>query len=198
MSAVRIFVPRDAAARSMGADATAQAIARRGAAAQDRSADRPQRLARPAVARAAGRGRGRRRAASPTARCSPEDVAGLFEAGFPRGGSRTPPLAHGLTEEIPYFKHQERLTFARVGITDPRSLEDYLAHGGYRGLTAALEMEPAQIVAARDRFGAARPRRRGFPGRHQMEDSARGAGRSRNTSSAMRMKATRAPSRIGC
>jgi formate dehydrogenase iron-sulfur subunit len=33
----------------------------------------------------------------------------------------------GLTEEIPYFKNQERLTFARVGLTDPRSLEDYLA-----------------------------------------------------------------------
>ena len=70
---------------------------------------------------------------------------------------------HGPTEEIPYFKKQERLTFARVGVTDPRSLEDYVAHDGYRGLKAALDMEPAAIVAAvtasglRGRGGAAFP-----------------------------------------
>ena len=64
---------------------------------------------------------------------------------------------------MPYLKNQERLTFARVGITDPRSLEDYVAHGGYRGLNAALGMEPAAIVAAvtasglRGRGGAAFP-----------------------------------------
>ena len=58
----------------------------------------------------------------------------------------THPLGHGLTEEIPYLKKQERLTFARCGITDPLSLGDYEAHGGFAGLQRALAMEPAAIV----------------------------------------------------
>src|ERR1700760_839692 len=67
----------------------------------------------------------------------PADVSGLFDAGFVNGASHV--LGHGLTQDIPYFKNQERLTFARVGITDPRSVEDYVAHGGYRGLANALD-----------------------------------------------------------
>ena len=90
-----------------------------------------------------------------------KDVASLFAAGFTEG--KTHSLAHGATEDIPYFKNQERLTFARVGVTDPRSIEDYLNHDGYRGLKAALNMEPGAIVAAitasglRGRGGAAFP-----------------------------------------
>ena len=53
---------------------------------------------------------------------------------------------HGLTDEIPYFKNQERLTFARCGITDPLSIDDYRTHGGFAGLTKALAMEPVDIV----------------------------------------------------
>ena len=56
----------------------------------------------------------------------PEQISGLFDAGFLQGGAHE--LNLGLTEELPYFKNQERLTFARVGITDPVSLDDYLAH----------------------------------------------------------------------
>ena len=62
-----------------------------------------------------------------------------------KGGAHK--LCHGLTEEIPYFKKQERLTFARCGIIDPLSIEDYRAHGGFEGLTKALAMDPADIVA---------------------------------------------------
>jgi formate dehydrogenase iron-sulfur subunit len=51
-----------------------------------------------------------------------------------------------LTEEIPYLKNQERLTFARCGVIDPLSIPDYEAHGGFRGLKRALELEPAAIV----------------------------------------------------
>lgn len=93
---------------------------------------------------------------------SADDVASLFDAGFLAGGGHA--LKQGLTEEIPYLKRQERLTFARVGITDPISLEDYLAHGGYRGLRNALDMTGAAIVQAvtdsglRGRGGAAFPR----------------------------------------
>ena len=44
------------------------------------------------------------------------------------------------------LKIQERLTWAQFRNTDPVSLDDYLAHGGYRGLDRALSMSGAQIV----------------------------------------------------
>ncbi|MFM2112489.1 MAG: hypothetical protein RLZZ271_1149, partial [Pseudomonadota bacterium] len=50
------------------------------------------------------------------------------------------PLYLGLTEQIPYLAKQERLTFARMGVTDPLSLTDYEAHGGWAGLRRAVQM----------------------------------------------------------
>ncbi len=156
----RVYVSRDAAARSMGADAIATAII---AEAQGRGVEIE-------LVRTGSRGllwlEPMVEVATPAGRVAygpvrPADVQGLFAAGFINGASHA--LGHGLTEEIPYFKNQERLTFARVGLTDPRSLEDYLEYGGYRGLKAALDMEPAAIVAAvtasglRGRGGAAFP-----------------------------------------
>ncbi len=73
------------------------------------------------------------------------DVPGLFDAGFVDGAAH--PLQVGLVEEIPFFKNQERLTFARVGVTDPLSVTDYIAHDGFRGLEHALSLTPEQIVA---------------------------------------------------
>ncbi len=52
-------------------------------------------------------------------------------------------LALGLTEDHPYLKNQERLTFARCGITDPLSIADYIAHGGFAGLQKALDHDAA-------------------------------------------------------
>jgi formate dehydrogenase iron-sulfur subunit len=92
---------------------------------------------------------------------APEDVPGLFEAGFVRGGAHA--LLRGPTEQIAYLKKQERLTFARVGITDPLSLTDYAAHGGWRGLRNAIDQKGADIVETliqsglRGRGGAAFP-----------------------------------------
>lgn len=89
------------------------------------------------------------------------DVTSLFDADFIAGANH--PLSLGLTEELPYFKKQQRLTFARVGITDPVNLNDYLAHEGYRGLKNALSMSGADIVkqvtdsGLRGRGGAAFP-----------------------------------------
>ncbi|MBT3792912.1 MAG: formate dehydrogenase [Rhodospirillales bacterium] len=74
------------------------------------------------------------------------DVAGLFDAGFLQGGSHA--LGHGITEEIDYLKRQTRLTFARVGVIDPLSLDDFKSHGGFEGLTKALELGPEKIVDA--------------------------------------------------
>src|SRR5699024_8531026 len=85
----------------------------------------------------------------------------LFEAGFHFGHHHA--LCHGLTDQIPYLRNQERLTFARVGITDPVCLDDYREHGGFAGLEQALRMTPEKIVETvtesglRGRGGAAFP-----------------------------------------
>jgi len=141
---IRIFVPRDAAALSMGADGVARAIAaqaqKRGARIEIvRNGSRGMLWLEPLVEVETGKGRV---AYGPVAVA---DVGSLFEGGFLKGASHK--LGHGLTDEIPYFKNQERLTFARCGITDPLSIADYRAYGGFAGLTKAIAMEPAGIVA---------------------------------------------------
>ena len=160
MTALRIYVPSDAAALSVGAEESAQAIAseaaRRGIDIHlVRNGSRGLLWLEPLVEVETPAGRlayGPVRAA---------DVSGLFDAEFTAGHAH--PLALGPTAEIPYLKNQERLTFARVGLTDPKSLDDYLQYGGYRGLRAALQLEPAAIVACitasglRGRGGAAFP-----------------------------------------
>jgi len=89
------------------------------------------------------------------------DVPGLFEGGFP--GPCTHPLALGDPAEIPWLKNQTRITFARAGVGDPLSIEDYEAQGGFTGLRKALEMDGQAIVDAvkdsglRGRGGAAFP-----------------------------------------
>jgi len=163
MSALKIYVPRDAAARSMGADATAHAMAaeaaRRGLEIElIRNGSRGLLWLEPLVELEVA---GRRHAYGPV---QPRDAASLLDA-LQAAGDLAPehPLARGPTEEIPYLKRQQRLTFARVGITDPGSVADYLAHDGYRGLRAALALTPAQVVeqvtasGLRGRGGAAFP-----------------------------------------
>jgi hypothetical protein len=101
---------------------------------------------------------------------APEDVPGLLDAGLLSGSAHA--LCHGLTEQIPYLARQERLTFARMGITDPLSLADYEAHGGWAGLRAALAKDGAAVV---DEVLQSGLRGRGgcrIPGRHQVEDCA--------------------------
>ncbi|HET6431328.1 formate dehydrogenase beta subunit, partial [Dyella sp.] len=155
-----VYVPRDAGALSLGAEATAAAIAaeagRRGLdVTMVRNGSRGLYWLEPMVEVVTDAGRV---AYGPV---QAEDVASLFDADFLHGGAHA--LGHGPTEQIPYLARQERLTFARVGIVDPRSLSDYCDHGGYRGLDNALRMAPAEIVQAvtdsglRGRGGAAFP-----------------------------------------
>ncbi len=75
---------------------------------------------------------------------SADAVASLFDAGFLEGKAHA--LCLGPTEEIPYLKKQERLTFARCGIVDPLSLSDYVSRDGYKGLQRALTMTPEALV----------------------------------------------------
>jgi formate dehydrogenase iron-sulfur subunit len=89
------------------------------------------------------------------------DITSLFDANFLEGGAHD--LFLGLTEELSYLKKQQRLTFARIGKTDPISLEDYIKNDGYKGLSNALNQTQADIVKAvtdsglRGRGGAAFP-----------------------------------------
>ena len=155
-----VYVSRDATAISLGADATAKALAAEAAKRNIdlrivRNGSRGAFFLEPLVEVDVG---GRRVAYGPVAT---NDVASLFESNFLEGKSHK--LHLGPTEEIPFLKNQERLTFARVGITDPVSLDDYRAHGGYRGLEKALAMSGADIVkdvtdsGLRGRGGAAFP-----------------------------------------
>ncbi len=157
---ITIYVPRDSTAIALGAHAVAAAIEAEAAKRQItiklvRNGSRGIFWLEPLVEVATAAGR---IAYGPV---MPEDVASLFDADFLHGGAHA--LAQGLTEEIPFLKNQERLTFARVGITDPVSLDDYLAHEGFAGLRNALTLTQEQIVqqvtdsGLRGRGGAAFP-----------------------------------------
>jgi formate dehydrogenase iron-sulfur subunit len=158
----RIYVPCDSAALAVGADAVAARIAdeaaRRGLDIQIvRNGTRGLLWLEPLVEVETPQGR------IGFGPVDAGDVTGLFDAGFHDNAQGSHPLALGLVEQIPYLARQQRLTFARAGITDPLSLDDYEAHGGYRGLRNALLMAPTEIVAAvtasglRGRGGAAFP-----------------------------------------
>jgi formate dehydrogenase iron-sulfur subunit len=157
---IDIFVPRDSVALALGADAVAQVIldeaGRRNLDVKlVRNGSRGMLWLEPLVEVQTAQGR------VAYGSVSAEDVHGLFDSNFHLGGKHK--LALGLTEELAYLKNQERLTFARVGITDPVSLQDYLAHDGYQGLGNALTMQAADIVqqvtdaGLRGRGGAAFP-----------------------------------------
>lgn len=157
---ITIYVPCDSSAVSMGADRVASAItheaAKRGISIElIRNGSRGMYWLEPLVEVVTGKGR---IAYGPV---QVNDVPGLFDADFTQGGTHA--LSLGLTEEIDYFKKQQRLTFARIGKTDPVSLTDYVNNDGYRGLKNAIAMTQADIVKAitdsglRGRGGAAFP-----------------------------------------
>ncbi len=156
----RIYVPSDTTARSVGADRVAAAIAdeaaRRGADVEIvRNGSRGLYWLEPLVEVEVD---GRRLAYGPVGAA---DVASLFDENFLEGGAH--PLALGETETIPYLAKQNRLTFARVGLIDPLSIDEYRAHGGFRGLENAAKLDGAKIVeivtesGLRGRGGAAFP-----------------------------------------
>ena len=155
-----VYVPRDASALSLGAESVAREISSQaGQLGFDvrviRNGSRGMFWLEPLVEVERS---GVRLAYGPV---NASDVPGLFAAGFLDGNSH--PLALGPTEEMPFFKKQERLTFARVGVIDPLDIDAYIVHGGYEGLKRALMMASAAIVAEvtesglRGRGGAAFP-----------------------------------------
>jgi formate dehydrogenase iron-sulfur subunit len=158
---IRIYVPRDSAALALGADEVAAAITAEASKRQldvqlVRNGTRGLLWLEPLVEVEAATGR------LGYGAVEPEDVAALFDAGFHLG-----PCSHGASigpvDDYPYLKKQQRLTFARAGMTDPVSLSDYVAHDGYAGLRRALALDGSAIVdcliesGLRGRGGAAFP-----------------------------------------
>ena len=157
---VTVYVPRDSAALAVGADEVSAALqsecARRGLELKlVRNGSRGLFWLETLVEVDTPQGR---IAYGPV---EPADIPGLLEAGLLEGLPHA--LCQGPTEQIPYLARQERLTFCRMGVTDPVSLADYEAHEGYAGLRAALALAPTAIVqqvldsGLRGRGGAAFP-----------------------------------------
>ena len=171
MTTVRLYLPRDAAAVALGADEAAEALR----VAIDRREGDDITLVRNGsrgmlwleplleVQTAAGRV-----AFGPLAEA---DLPGLLAAGLLDAATDAAlpaalaahPLHLGLTEQLPYFARQQRITYARVGRVDPVSLADYAAEGGWAGLERALALGPTATVGEvaesglRGRGGAAFP-----------------------------------------
>ena len=93
---------------------------------------------------------------------SPEDVPSLLASGL-LDASPDHALFLGDPELIPYLKNQQRLTFARAGLADPVDIMAYKNKGGFSGVEKALQLTSQQIVdevktsGLRGRGGAAFP-----------------------------------------
>ncbi|MGB6170509.1 MAG: NADH-quinone oxidoreductase subunit NuoF [Xanthobacteraceae bacterium] len=159
MNALRIYVPGDAVAVACGADDIAAAIAalaakRKIPAEIIRNGSRGMHWLEPMLEVATDKGR---IAYGPVDLADIESVFAAMAAG---GGEHK--LRIGVPEEHPFLKKQTRLTFARCGLVDPRSLDDYKAHDGYKGLAKALA-NPAGIVAEVTESGLRGRGGAGFP-----------------------------------
>jgi len=124
---VRIFVPGDAAAVAVGADEVAAAAGE----GVIRNGSRGMFELEPLLEVETPEGR------VGYARVTADDVRSL---------GPDHPKCVGLVDELPFLKRQTRLTFARCGITDPQSIDDYRGHGGFKGLERALALGPAATV----------------------------------------------------
>ena len=134
---MKVYVPRDAAARALGADEVAKAVLSEAKArgldvTLVRNGTRGMIWLEPLVEIETDAGR------TGFGPVGPSDVAAILD-GFSD-------KALGPVEDLPFFKGQTRLTFARVGLTDPLSLSDYEAHGGLAGLKKALAMSGEAVV----------------------------------------------------
>ena len=157
---LRVFVPNDTGACSVGADDVATAIAAHCAAYQVavtivRNGSRGAYFLEPLVEIDTPDGR------VGFANVSAAQVPELFVNGaMPL---RTHAQCIGVVASHEWLASQTRLTFARVGVIDPLSLDDYRAHGGMAGLTRAITLPAQQIVdevkasGLRGRGGAAFP-----------------------------------------
>jgi formate dehydrogenase iron-sulfur subunit len=157
---IKVYIPRETTASSLGADALVEAIKTEALYRKldieiVRNGSRGACFLEPLVevVTASGRlGYGPVQA---------EDIPELFDADFLQGGNHK--LAVGNVEELPWFKSQERLTFARCGVIAATSVEEYKQLGGFVGLQNTLAKDSKGIIqevldsGLRGRGGAAFP-----------------------------------------
>jgi len=124
------FVPRDSAARSVGADDVAQALIDHGHSVV-RTGSRGMLWLEPLVERVDDSGV---RVGWSNVRPSDVTAQGVSDNFL------------GPVEDLDFLARQDRWVFQRVGVIDPVDAEDYLAHGGLAGLRAALGQDPEQVV----------------------------------------------------
>ena len=152
---IRVYVPRETAAVSLGADEVAEKIAALKNVELIRNGSWGASWLEPLVEVVVD---GKRIAYGPV---QPDDVEELVTADFLSGGEHA--LRLGPINEIPYLIKQERWTFFRVGLIEALSIDDYSAHGGFKGLTKAFEIGPSGVLeelqasGLRGRGGAAFP-----------------------------------------
>ena len=158
--AVTVYVPRETASISLGANEVAERIAAAAASGGDevhivRNGSWGATWLEPMIEVSRN---GQRIAYGPVV---PDAVDGLLAAGFFAGGDHE--LKLGPTADIEWLNNQDRWTFRRCGLIDPLSLDDYAAHGGFAGLRKAFEsgatkvLEQVKASGLRGRGGA------GFP-----------------------------------
>ena len=141
MTALRLFLPLDSIAVSLGADDVVDAL-------KFEAAKRKYDLT---IVRTGSRGMHwleplleieRSGSRVGYANVAESDAAALLDA---IAGDGDHEKFVGPVEEIPFFKNQTRLIFARCGITDPVSAGDYAQHGGFAGLDKALAMDGGAV-----------------------------------------------------
>jgi formate dehydrogenase iron-sulfur subunit len=91
----------------------------------------------------------------------PNDIADLFDAGLLDGGEHAKRL--GPVNEIPYLMNQDRWTFWRCGLINPLSVDDFTAQQGFEAITKAIEMGPQSVIDAIKTSGLRGRGGAGFP-----------------------------------
>ena len=156
----RIYVPRETAAISVGADDVALAIARQaketGASIElIRNGSWGATWLEPLVEVVVDDKR------IAYGNVEPADIAGMFEAGLLTGGEHARRI--GPVDEIPYLIKQDRWTFWRCGLINPLSIDDFSAHQGFKAIGKAIEMGPQAVIDALKTSGLRGRGGAGFP-----------------------------------
>ena len=160
MAATRIYVPRETAAISVGADEVAIAIARHAKESGDqieliRNGSWGATWLEPMVEVVVDDKR------IAYGNIEPADIPDLFKAGLLTGGKHAKRV--GPTDEIPYLINQDRWTFWRCGLINPLSIDDFTAHQGFTAVSKAFKSGPQPVIdmiktsGLRGRGGAAFP-----------------------------------------
>ncbi len=157
----KIFVPRDFSSISLGANEVADAIKeeaeRRGISLElVRNGSRGIYWLEPLVEVQTQEGRVGFR------NVSLHDVPSLL-ASLIGNNNKNHPLYIGPVDELEYLKRQVRLTFERVGLIDPLSIDEYIKYKGFLALKKALDMKPEDIINEIKRSGLRGRGGAGFP-----------------------------------